>query len=245
MIRALNDENRAQFAAVCRGVPGLGAEVLANSEAFAGHPALMRFFVCGEGGALMLRGRGGVLLGQADEEELAGMLAFAGVDSLKTSGCVPFGWAKKEKLAVMRLARPAAVPPLPEGVRLVKDAPMSRVLRVLECVGLAGEAADNFYSEACTKRSRGLAEIWLAEQNGRPVATAGAYAVLENEACLAAVATLPEERGRGIGRALCGALCARLAAGGRDVTLLCREERRGFYCLQGFETCGEAWDLRQ
>ena len=43
-------------------------------------------------------------------------------------------------------------------------------------------STDTFYSEICTMRNRGLAEIWTLEESGVTAATAGAYAVTGNAA---------------------------------------------------------------
>ena len=110
--------------------------------------------------------------------------------------------------------------------------------------GISGTAAENLYSELCSKRSRGLACVWTAEEEGAPIACACAAAITEPEAYLSEIATLPAARGRGISRALVAALAAQLAAEGtRRVTLLCAPGRRSFYQSFGFVQTGEFCEL--
>lgn len=244
MIRVLTPENQPIFRRLVENRPCIAPVMEANSEVFAGHPALMRFYICDESGALLLRGGGGLLCGEADDEELAGMLGFGGVEFLKTDGMVPFGWRVEETLRIMVLRRLPASPPLPGGAALCKEPSMRQVMDLLRHDGLLGTAADNFYSEACTKRARGLARVWTVNIDGMPVATAGAYAVTPREAYLSAVLTLPEYRGQGLAGALVAHAAAELAQSGRAVSLLCREALVPFYARLGFETVAELLQTR-
>lgn len=244
MIRALSCENQHIFRRLVENKPCIAPVMEANSEVFAGHPALMRFYLCDESGALLLRGGGGLLCGEADDEELSGMLGFGGIDSLKTDGMVPFGWHAEETLRIMVLREIPAARALPGGAAFCEEPSMRQVMDLLQHEGLLGTAADNFYSEACTKRSRGLARVWTVNIGGMPAATAGAYAVTPREAYLSAVLTLPEHREQGLASALVAHAAAELAQSGRRVSLLCREALVPFYARIGFETVGELLQTR-
>ena len=239
MIRALSSENQHIFRHLVEGKPCIAPVMEANSEVFFGHPALMRFYLCDESGALMLRGAGGLLCGEADDEELAGMLGFGGIESLKTDGMVPFGWHTEETLCIMTLQALPAARQLPSGAVLCEAPSMRQVLDLLKYEGILGTAADNFYSEACTKRARGMARVWTVNIGGIPVATAGAYAITPREAYLSTVLTLPDHRGGGFASTLVAHAAAELAQSGRTVSLLCRQELEPFYSRLGFETVGE------
>lgn len=233
MIQALNQENAARFAQLCEGRRCLGPILTVNSALFGHCPQFARFYVA-DNAAMMLKGSDSTLCGETDEEELAGMLAFAGVRSLRTSGTVPMGWQVRETLLCMEYDGTTPPPPLPDGVVLDTEPPLGDVLPLLEKEGITGGAADNFYSEACTKRNHGAALIWTAHKDGTPVATAGAYALTSEEAYLATVATLPPYRGQGIGSALTAQLARYLAVDGRRVTLLCAQGLEHFYKALGF-----------
>ncbi|WP_418441786.1 GNAT family N-acetyltransferase [Candidatus Allofournierella excrementavium] len=99
-------------------------------------------------------------------------------------------------------------------------------------------STDTFYSEICTMRNRGLAEIWTLEESGVTAATAGAYAVTGNAALLSAVETAPAFRGKGCAGALVCALARRFCEQGKAVCLVARPGVEGFYEKLGFEQRG-------
>ncbi len=234
MIVRLNEENRAEFLRRCQGAPGLGPLLTVNSALFGHQDALLQLYLC-DGGALQLKGEEAVLIGEADPEELASLLAFLGITALRCDRALSLpGWQEAEPAWVMEWKPGSPQPPMPGGVVLQPQPPMSHILAVLAGEGITGPAADNFYSEACTKRNHGAGLYWTAEENGVPIAAACATAVTETEGYLSEIATLPQARGRGVGRALCAALARKLADEGRTVTLLCGESRRGFYESFGF-----------
>ncbi len=232
MIAALNPKNSSRFAALVRTDPFLGCQMEVDARLFGHCDHLMRFFVC-EQGALEIKGDTAYLAGAADGEELAGMLAFAGVRRIVTAGSLPLGWRENGRLAAMEY-RPGSPLPLPAGISIDTAPPPADLLQVVACEGITGPGADNFYSEVCTKRNHGRGQFWLARQGDTPVATAGCYALTHTRAYLAGGVTLPEYRRRGIGSGLCAALAAELAATGRTVGLVCRPEREPFYQKMGF-----------
>lgn len=232
MIAALNPQNSPRFVSLVRTDPFLGCQMEVDAQLFGHCDHLMRFFVC-EQGALEIKGDTAYLAGAADGEELAGMLAFAGVRRIVTAGDLPMGWRENGRLAAMEY-RPGSPLPLPAGISIDTAPPAADLLRVVACEGINGPGADNFYSEVCTKRNHGRGQFWLARQGDIPVATAGCYALTDTRAYLGGVVTLPQYRRQGIGGGLCAALAAHLAAAGRTVGLLCRPEREPFYQKMGF-----------
>lgn len=58
---------------------------------------------------------------------------------------------------------------------------------------------DDFYSELCTKRSRGKALVWTLEQGGNIVCTVGAYALCNGQAYMACGQTAEALRGQRVG----------------------------------------------
>ena len=100
---------------------------------------------------------------------------------------------------------------------------------------------DDFYSELCSKRSRGLARVWTLELEGNIICTVGAtrWQMVRH--------TWPAARPW----KLCG---AKASAGGSSPrwrmpsppkagcpVFLCSPERVHFYTRLGFEKMGEYW----
>ena len=98
---------------------------------------------------------------------------------------------------------------------------------------------DDFYSELCSKRSRGLARVWTLEREGEIVCTVGAYALADGQAYMACGETAEALRGRGIGGRLIVGMANALSAEGWMPVFLCSPERVHFYIRLGFERLGE------
>ena len=98
---------------------------------------------------------------------------------------------------------------------------------------------DDFYSELCSKRSRGLARVWTLEREGEIVCTVGAYALADGQAYMACGETAEALRGRGIGGRLIVGMANALSAEGWMPVFLCSPERVHFYTRLGFEKMGE------
>ena len=98
---------------------------------------------------------------------------------------------------------------------------------------------DDFYSELCTKRSRGRARVWALWQGETLACTVGAYALANGQAYMACGETAEPLRGRGIGGRLIVRLANELSAEGFQPVFLCAPERVHFYTRLGFEKLGE------
>ena len=245
MIAQVNTtQRRNRFGNACRGKWVLGATLPLDLALF-GKSQPWRFYA-GPTLALELSGSAAWAAGHANPEELAGFLAFCGCESmiLDEAECPPpAGWHKAETLTVFGLA-PGKPLPLPEAdealwtqLTLDRQPPAMAVARALYPADTAKQ--EDFYSELCTKRSRGKAFAWTLGQGSKPVCTVGAYALANGQAYMACGKTAEPLRGRGIGGRLIVQMANELAAQGLCPVFLCSPERVHFYTLLGFAKLGE------
>ena len=155
----------------------------------------------------------------------------------------PTGWKRAKTHSVFGLA-PGRQLPLPEA-----DASLWQSL-AKNTEPAAGKAADmlfpdrpskrdDFYSELCSKRSRGLARVWTLEREGSIICTVGAYALANGQAYMACGETVEALRGKGVGGRLIVEMANVLAAEGWMPVFLCSPDRVHFYTRLGFEKMGE------
>ena len=245
MIAQVNTkERRARFANACRGKPVLGATLPLDLALF-GKSQPWRFYA-GPTLALELSGSTAWLAGHANPEELASFLAFCGCESviLDEAECLPpNGWQKAEMLTVFGLA-PGRTLPLPaadealwEQLTLDREPPAMAVARALYPADTARQ--EDFYSELCSKRTRGKALVWALQQGSEMVCTVGAYALADGQAYMACGQTARPLRGKGIGGRLIVRMANELAAEGYRPVFLCSPERVHFYTRLGFAKLGE------
>ena len=235
---------RQRFFNACRGKLCLGATMPLALSLF-GKSRPGRFFA-GPTLALDVGGSTAWLAGHANPDELAGFLNFCGCEAvvLDEAGCPPpTGWKRAKILSVFGLP-PGRQLPLPEA-----DAALWQSLEK-NTEPAAGKTAemlfpdrpgkrDDFYSELCSKRSRGLARVWTLEREGEIVCTVGAYALADGQAYMACGETAEALRGRGIGGRLIVGMANALSAEGGMPVFLCSPERVHFYTRLGFERLGE------
>lgn len=237
--RAVTPAARGRFLRACRGAPGL--EVLLPVERALFARSQPGRFYAGPGLALDVGGPEALAAGGANPEELAAFLQFCGCSSLVTSGTVPAGWQTVEKLTcfVLPAGRRLPLPPADEGLWAAL---------ALDTCPPAGAAAaflyppgpqrDDYYSALCSKRVRGLAQVWALTREGTMAATIGAYAIRDGKAYLACGCTAEPLRGRGAGGRLAVLFANALAGQGLEPCLLCRPERTAFYTRLGFAPAG-------
>lgn len=235
MICSVNAQNHSQFLDYAKSLPAIGAILETNSSLFLEKQALMQFYLC-EQGALMIKGSNATLAGKANPEELASMLEFLGICSLKSLDTVPYKWNVCGKSLIMEYSPQNQKINLPSMMTIEQSPSMADILQIVAQVGIEEQAAENFYSETCTKRNHQKAEVWTACLQGKPVATAGAYAITETEVYLAGVVTLPEFRKQGIAGGLCSTLAEHFHQQGKKVTLMCDPQKENFYKRMGFFT---------
>lgn len=235
---------RQRFFNACREKLCLGATMPLALSLF-GKSQPGRFFA-GPTLALDVGGSTAWLAGHANPDELAGFLNFCGCEAvvLDEAGCPPpTGWKRAKTLSVFGLP-PGRQLPLPEA-----DAAFWQSLEK-NTEPAAGKTAemlfpdrpgkrDDFYSELCSKRSRGLARVWTLEREGEIVCTVGAYALTDGQAYMACGETAEALRGRGIGGRLIVGMANALSAEGGMPVFLCSPERVHFYTRLGFEKLGE------
>ena len=235
---------RQRFLNACREKLCLGATMPLALSLF-GKSQPGRFFA-GPTLALDVGGSTAWLAGHANPDELAGFLNFCGCEAvvLDEAGCPPpTGWKRAKTLSVFGLPLGRQLP-LPEA-----DASLWQSLEK-NTEPAAGKTAemlfpdrpgkrDDFYSELCSKRSRGLAHVWTLEREGEIVCTVGAYALADGQAYMACGETAEALRGRGIGGRLIVGMANALSAEGWMPVFLCSPERVHFYTRLGFERLGE------
>ena len=237
-------QRRIRFENACRGRWVLGA-LLPLDLALFGKSQPWRFYA-GPTLALELSGSTAWAAGHANPEELASFLAFCGCESiiLDEAECPPpTGWHKAETLTVFGLA-PGKALPLPAAdkalwaqLTLEREPSAMAVARALYPADSAKQA--DFYSELCSKRSRGKALAWTLQQGSALVCTVGAYALANGQAYMACGQTADLLRGKGIGGRLIVQLANALAAEGQNPVFLCSPERVHFYTRLGFAKLGE------
>ena len=245
MIAQVNtQQRRARFANACRGLPVLDA-MLPLDLALFGKSQPWRFYA-GPTLALELSGSTAWLAGHTNPAEMAGFLSFCGCESaiLDETVCPPpDGWHKAETLTVFGLpqGRPLPLPAVDEALwaqlTLCREPAAMTVARALYPADAARQA--DFYSELCTKRSRGRATAWTLEQESAVVCTVGAYALCNGQAYMACGQTAGPLRGRGIGGRLIVEMANSLAAEGLRPVFLCSPERVRFYTRLGFAKLAE------
>ena len=236
--------HRARFLNACRGRWVLGA-VLPLDLALFGKSQPWRFYA-GPTLALELSGSMAWLAGHANPEELASFLAFCGCENaiLDEAECPPpNGWQKAEMLTVFGLA-PGRTLPLPAADEALwgqlafdREPPALTVARALYPEDTAKQ--EDFYSELCSKRTRGKALAWTLQRGSETVCTVGAYALANGQAYMACGQTARPLRGKGIGGRLIVRMANELAAEGYRPVFLCSPERVHFYTRLGFAKLGE------
>ena len=88
---------------------------------------------------------------------------------------------------------------------------------------------DDFYSELCSKRSRGLARVWTLEREGNIICTVGRLRAGKWSGIHACGETVEALRGKGVGGRLIVEMANALAAEGWMPVFLCSPERVHFY----------------
>lgn len=256
MIRDASPADGEAILAIARACPCVGARIETDWALAAENPRVpYRFYLAGEGAVLALNtqsallaapSRGGV---PADGEELALFLSFSDTRLLFSDGWAPPGWRRDVHL---RMRRPplAATPAGEDPPGLDRDPAPDEVIDVLVsgADSLAPAARDRLYTDLQLRRNHGRAAVWgirfpCRGSGGQLAATAGAWALTDQEAYIACVETRPEARRRGHARALMEALSRHFAD--RALTLVCREDLRPFYERLGFEPVDERGVLAQ
>ena len=237
-------QRRTRFLNACRGRWVLGA-LLPLDLALFGKSQPWRFYA-GPTLALELSGSTAWAAGHANPEELASFLAFCGCESiiLDEAECPPpTGWHKAETLTVFGLApgKALSLPAVDEALwaqlALEREPSAMSVARALYPADSTKQA--DFYSELCSKRSRGKALAWALQQGSELVCTVGAYALANGRAYMACGQTAEHLRGKGVGGRLIVQLANALAAEGQHPVFLCSPARVHFYTRLGFAKLGE------
>ena len=247
MIAQVNTpRQRQRFLNACRGKLCCGA-TLPLALQLLGKAQPGRFFA-GPTLALDIGGRTAWAAGHANPEELASFLNFCGCRAviLDEAECPPpVGWQKTCDHTIFGLAAGEQLP-LPaqteaqkalwDSLTFVEDPASGPVAENLFPDRPARR--DDFYSELCTKRSRGKALVWTLEQGGNIVCTVGAYALCNGQAYMACGQTAEALRGQRVGGRLIVQMANALSAQGDQPVFLCSPERVHFYTQLGFHPLG-------
>ena len=247
MIAQVNTpRQRQRFLNACRGKLCMDA-TLPLALQLLGKTQPGRFFA-GPTLALDVGGRTAMAAGHANPEELASFLGFCGCHAviLDEAECpAPTGWVREAALTIFGLAAGEQLP-LPaqteaqkalwESLTFVEDPASGPVAQVLFPDRPARR--DDFYSELCTKRSRGKALVWTLEQGGEIVCTVGAYALCNGQAYMACGQTAEAIRGQRVGGRLIVQMANALSIQGYQPVFLCSPERVHFYTQLGFHPLG-------
>ena len=241
-----NKTQKQRFYAACKGklfydatLP-LALQLLGKSQ-----PG--RFFA-GPTLALDVGGNTAAAAGHANPDELASFLNFCGCKAviLDEAECPPpTGWTRARTHTIFGLAAAEQLP-LPAQTEAQKALWDSLTRDEEPASGPVAEVLfpdrparrDDFYSELCTKRSRGKARVWTLNQNGKIVCTVGAYALCNGQAYMACGQTEEALRGQKIGGRLIVEMANALAAEGQRPVFLCSPERVHFYTQLGFHPLG-------
>ena len=244
MIAQVNTpRQRQRFLNACRGKLCCGA-TLPLALQLLGKAQPGRFFA-GPTLALDIGGRTAWAAGHANPEELAGFLTFCGCGAVvldEAEAAPPAGWTRARPHTIFGLT-PGRQLPEPEADKALwasltfdRDPPARPVAEALFPARPARR--DDFYSELCTKRSRGKALVWTLEQGGNIVCTVGAYALCNGQAYMACGQTAEALRGQRVGGRLIVQMANALSAQGDQPVFLCSPERVHFYTQLGFHPLG-------
>ena len=235
---------KKRFLNACRGMLCFGAAMPLALDLF-GKSQPGRFFA-GPTLALDVGGSTASMAGHANPDELASFLAFCGCKAVildERQAAPPTGWHRAKPLSIFGLVPGRQLPEPPVDAALWQ----SLTKNPEPAAGPVAELLfpdrptrrDDFYSELCTKRSRGFAQVWTLEREGKIICTVGAYAQANGQAYMACGETIEPFRGRGIGGRLIVQLANELSAEGLQPVFLCSPERVHFYTCLGFEKLGE------
>lgn len=245
MIAQVNTpQRRRRFVNACRGKLCLGA-LLPLDLALFGASQPWRFYA-GPTLALEMSGTTAWLAGHANPEELASFLAFCGCEQVIVDAAecpLPTGWQRETTLTIFgtepytALEMPAVDETLWSTLTLETEPAASALAKAL--YPDRPQRSEDFYSEFCTKRSRGKAVAWTLCRENEIICTVGAYALEAQQGYMACGQTEDSLRGRGIGGRLIVQMANDLAAKGLRPVFLAAPERVHFYTKLGFAKLGE------
>ena len=242
--QATTPRAKQRFYSACRGKLCLGATMPLALELL-GKRQPGRFFA-GPTLALDIGGSTAWMAGHANPEELASFLAFCGCSAIvlnEAEAAPPTGWTRAKTHSIFGLAPgrqlslPNADESLWDSLTFDREPPARPIAE--ELFPDRPARRDDFYSELCTKRSRGKARVWALMQGETVACTVGAYAIANGQAYMACGETAEPLRGKGIGGRLIVQMANELSAEGYQPVFLCSPERVHFYTRLGFEKLGE------
>lgn len=125
------------------------------------------------------------------------------------------------------------------GCTLKKNPPLDEVF---EIVSKAFELDyESWYVDASHRLRHGISDFYTLENASAVVCSFD----IRNMAFLSQVATVPSERGKGLATKMLGLLCNRLTSEGKEISLICLDQRLEFYKKAGFVPTGKAWNIKR
>lgn len=239
-----NERQKRRFLNACRGKLCFAANMPLSLELFG--KSQSGWFFAGPTLAVELSGSTAWMAGHANPDELASFLDFCDCHAMvmdEQEGPPPTGWKRAKTHSVFGLlpGQQLPLPPVEEtlwqSLTLDEAPPAYPVAEFLFPDRPARR--DDFYSELCTKRSRGKAKVWTLNRDGKLICTVGAYAIANGQAYMACGETEESLRGKGIGGRLIVRMANELSAEGYQPVFLCSPERVHFYTKLGFAKLGE------
>ncbi len=240
MIRLATPEDEPHILALARRSPCCGVRLEADWHIKRENPRVpYAHYLAGEACVFSVNRAMALFAGTPqDDEEMAAFLTLTGTRRVFTNGWAPPGW-KKEPHVTMCIPHGSAdvcIAMLLQDKHEIDENPsINDVLKVIEASEGSSqppEARDALYTDVNIRRNHGYALVYAIRENGRAVATAGAYAISQTEAYIACVETLPTARRKGYAARLVHALARRFCE--LDVTLICEEALVDFYKRLGF-----------
>lgn len=220
-----------QMAGIISGKPYFENSIRTCYSCYKEHPTIARFYKIDNCAVLMIMGKGASLCGEVEDlQELAAFLRFLNVATIKTDGAVPTGYVGEGAILMEYESLIDYLPP--KGVD-VENLPNLRRLSQSPAMENIDLLPDDFYADACTRKVRGLADIWAISHEGEYVSTAGVYSLNKAEAYIAAVSTHFASRDRGYASFLVYSLAERYSD--RHVILMCSDKLQAFYEKLGFK----------
>lgn len=122
---------------------------------------------------------------------------------------------------------------------LTKNPPLDEVFGI---VSRAFELDyESWYVDASHRLRHGVSDYYTF--NG--ISTVVCAFDIRDRVFLSQVATVPSERGKGSATKMLGLLCSELTSEGKEISLICLDQRLEFYKKAGFVPIGKAWNIKR
>ena len=176
--------------------------------------------------------------------EMADFLAAKGFEWLECDEIVAAALGGPDRLCPVLFCPHPPQASLPGGVEVTEGSVAELTSLLLEAGELDPAGRDAFYAARHLFFRRGCEKILLIRRHGRAAACGVLAYPGGGEAAITCVATLPQDRGTGMGSALVLAMARLAASEGHTSVLCCNENLLPFYIRLGFRIhnyCAQLW----